>query len=486
MPRSKTAGLDSDRGAAAALSFLFFAVYWHGRCPTFGPGESPLLVLGSLVKDLASSAGHPLYIALGRAAASLPIGAPAGNVNGLSGFLHAAACGLFYLTLRKQGLRRPACVFAALLMGFSEIFWYYSEVAAAWALSDALALLAAVLALSWSKSAGPARLAILAAVLGLGLGQHWERLGCGPLASHGSWSLSAPSWALLACEALLAGLGAVSLWKDSPRTLAFWASWIVFGALGSLAAGLGREGPPLTPAETLLPGIGFFALAAFGAGRILERARPAHCALLIAAACALPLLRPIDLSRHNPLMEYARGLARGTTEGDILVLAQQGPFYALEYLDRVEGTVRGRILLSPELLASAACRGALEARHPGLKLPPGPLDWRGLVEANPARTVYGEAPFIAPILAQLPWSVPSGLMVRASARSVPRSEVARSAAAASTWESLGSIRRWDRYFFTEEAGLASAYRGILGWYLSFLGAGDEPAASRLKAHLRDL
>jgi hypothetical protein len=64
---------------------------------------------------------------------------------------------------------------------------------------------------------------------------------------------------------------------------------------------------------------------------------------------------------------------------------------------------------------------------------------------------------------------------------LPKTEVARRAADVVDWDEVTSLRRWDRYYFTEESALRNSYRAVLSRYRDLAGRSD-----RLEAHLRDL
>lgn len=162
----------ADRGLAAVVFAFLCALYWILRCPTFGPGDSPQHVLSAMTWGVSVAPGYPLYVALGHLFARLPFGAPAANVNGLSGVCQAGAAAGFFLLLRRQGVPRASALAATALMSLSRLYWYYAEIAEVRGLNDLLAIWAAFFAWSWSEERSRAALAGLAACLGLGLGHH--------------------------------------------------------------------------------------------------------------------------------------------------------------------------------------------------------------------------------------------------------------------------------------------------------------------------
>lgn len=106
-----------------ALFALLATVYRWGRCPSFGPDDSP-----GVVRRALEGGRDPLALC-GRFAAKLPLDTPWGWVNALSGLLHAGAAALLFALLRRLGLRRAPAAAAALLLAFLPRYWYYALVA---------------------------------------------------------------------------------------------------------------------------------------------------------------------------------------------------------------------------------------------------------------------------------------------------------------------------------------------------------------------
>jgi len=157
---------------AIAVGAALAAVYWWGRSRSFGAGDSPQHVLSALAWGVSRPPGYPLYTALAHAASRIPPGPAAGNVNGLSGLLHALAAALFFRLLRRWGCGARAALIATAMLAFSPLYWYYSEVAEVRALNDLLALSAALLAAQLDERSGRRAWLGLGACLGLGLSHH--------------------------------------------------------------------------------------------------------------------------------------------------------------------------------------------------------------------------------------------------------------------------------------------------------------------------
>lgn len=107
-----------------AVFLVLAAVYHWGRCPSFGPADSP----GAVLRALYHPGRDPLAW-LGHAAARLPFDSPSGHVNALSGLFHAAAVALLFAVLRRLGLKRAPAIAASALLAFLPHYWYYALVA---------------------------------------------------------------------------------------------------------------------------------------------------------------------------------------------------------------------------------------------------------------------------------------------------------------------------------------------------------------------
>lgn len=107
-----------------AVFAAFAALYRLGRCPSYGPADSPGVVL-----DALTGRGHDLLSRLGAAVSRLPGDTPEGWVNALSGPFSAGAAALLFALLRRLGLGRAPALAAALLAATVHQSWYYALVA---------------------------------------------------------------------------------------------------------------------------------------------------------------------------------------------------------------------------------------------------------------------------------------------------------------------------------------------------------------------
>ncbi|MBI5629414.1 MAG: DUF2723 domain-containing protein [Elusimicrobia bacterium] len=151
----------------ATLSLL----YWAGLCPSFGPGDSPQHALSALTWGVPVAPGYPLQVMLGYWSARLS-GGGLSAVAALSAVFHAGAAALFYLLLKRQGLKPLPAMAATAFMALSRLFWYYAEIPEVRALNDFLAVGAAWAAAAWAQERKISRLWLLAAALGFGLTHH--------------------------------------------------------------------------------------------------------------------------------------------------------------------------------------------------------------------------------------------------------------------------------------------------------------------------
>jgi hypothetical protein len=160
-----------DLGLAGLVFAALSLLYAWFRCPSFGGADSPQHVLSAVTWGVSWPPGYPLYVMLGHLASRLP-GSPAGNVSLLSGFLHALAAAVFFLTLRRLDIRPLSALAAAALMALSPLYWFYSELGEVRALNDLLAVASAYAVVAWSQGRRPGALFGLAACLGLGISHH--------------------------------------------------------------------------------------------------------------------------------------------------------------------------------------------------------------------------------------------------------------------------------------------------------------------------
>lgn len=337
---------------------------------------------------------------------------------------------------------------------------------------------------------GPLRMVSGTGVFGFGEPK-WGRF-----AQHAGWFLGSCASELTFPGLLLAAGGAWSLRREGRRTLVFWLLWLGVSALVFIALSSQQmifcDAPyarALVMRFHLLPLLALFALAGFGADWVLRRVRPGFGWLLLAGLVAFPLaLRPLDLSRHDLLMDYAREILRSTRPSDMVILAGDDSILATAYLETIEHEGEDRVWLLPSLFSYPPYIRRLKREHPGLALPPFEpkgltTDWKRWMKANPARRLFAEAVLKDAVLGFLPDSSPSGVLVRLSQKKPKRRETAAEARRFIDSARLEGVTRWDAHAFTQEIYVLTAYRAILSWYMTFLGPEDEETAGRILTRL---
>lgn len=357
-----------------AVFAVLAVIYRWGRCPSFGAGDSPRVVLKALVEP-----GLDPLARIGALAAKLPFDTAWGHINGLSGLFHAGAAALLYAALRRIGVRRPPALIAVALLAFSRRFWYYALVA-----------------------------------------------GRGPAAVFG---LALLVWALLAWSD-----------EDKPR-------YLLLSALGAvLTCAFGYRAASLMPL--------LLWLVAFIGGLYLERLPQKAATVALAAALALAVVRPYDLRRHNPTLEYARAVVAGAAPGSRLFVS--GP--------TIEQAVK---LIAP------AGFDVVRVNSEDSTLAEG--------RDEPGRPYYFEA--------VLPGGgVPLGLLVPLTEKTRPdAAEIARRAEAVLALPALSSVglRDLPKYGFTDESILYERYRAVLTRYRERLSPGPSALRARLDAQMRE-
>jgi hypothetical protein len=301
-----------------------------------------------------------------------------------------------------------------------------------------------------------------------------------------AWSSCGPAGLLLAV------IGAAASWKRRRAELAFWGLWLGGPALCYIVLGsqqLRLMNPEFAYAIAarfhLLPLLAVFAAAGLGAHWLEERFGRIAGGLVLAAALAIPLLRPpIDLRRSGFMMDYAREMVRATGPSDMIVMTSDAAVFALLYLDLVEHAAGDRVVLVPSLFGYPPYQRWLARRYPGLDLPPDmSADWEQWRRRNPGRELYAEAEAWYELRAVSPASAPSGVLIRAW-ESPPEPEVLRAG--------VERLLAWRAVFhrdltpFSPELELVNTYRLMLNWGLeSLTRPEDADLAEKLRQQLKE-
>jgi len=272
---------------SAAVGLGAALLYGWTAAPTVGEFDSPELTAAAWHLGVAHPTGYPLYTLLGHAFTHLwSLGDAAWRLNLLSALLGGAAVGvLFAVSRRLCGDARAACG-AVALFALSPTFWSQSTLAEVYTLH---ALLTAGVWLCWlrfDEVPSRARLAALAAMVGLSLTNHLMTLLLLPALSLGVLARAWPSFSQWLRPAMLlpvlgAGLAPLLIylylpWAASRDPAVNWGdptSWPRFlfhvtGAqyhemvgvpIGGLEAGLqaaGELGPVFGSLWLVLAGVG--------------------------------------------------------------------------------------------------------------------------------------------------------------------------------------------------------------------------------------
>ncbi|MCR4296458.1 MAG: hypothetical protein NUW21_13050, partial [Elusimicrobia bacterium] len=324
-----------------------------------------------------------------------------------------------------------------------------------------------------ARLGGPLRMAAGAPLLGS------LSFDLGRLAGHAGWFFSS-LWTHAGPVALaLAALGSAALWKNARRDLAAWALWLGASA-GVFLVFSSQQLPAVDPEYAravaarfhLLPMIAVFALAGSGAEALARRVRPAFMLALLAAAVAAPLLlRPLSLSRQDPLLDYTRALVRDSAPGDFVVLGGDDTIFAALNLELVRGEADGRVFLCPTMFSFPPYLRRLRAAYPEVVLPPGAhgpgTDWARWKALNPGRAVLVEPSLRDDVLADFPGSVPQGALIRVESARVKTDPAADARRFLEAPETASFPRRASREW-TQEVYILQARRRMAEWLASRL------------------
>lgn len=136
-------------------------------------GDGPELTTAAVTNGVAHPPGYPLWIALGHAAASLPIGTLPFRVNLTACAYHAATVALVYLGAYALVRRHLAALFAAVVLGAgSPLFVTWSLQAEVFSLDDLFAAAIVLLCIRSTQRYERWIPLVLGALFGLGASNH--------------------------------------------------------------------------------------------------------------------------------------------------------------------------------------------------------------------------------------------------------------------------------------------------------------------------
>lgn len=161
----------ADWRSVAAFG-LPFALYLLALAPTIYNLDSAELTTAVATGGLVRATGYPLYLLLGRVWSWLPIGDVGYRTNLFSAFSGALTVALAERILRRLRIG-PFATFGALgLLACAPFFWALSLIAEVYTLHTALMAGLILLLLRWADRPTPARLALVALMMGLSAGNH--------------------------------------------------------------------------------------------------------------------------------------------------------------------------------------------------------------------------------------------------------------------------------------------------------------------------
>ncbi len=112
-----------DALITTAVSLVTCWIYTLTLVPTVYAEDSGEFITGALDLGVVHPPGYPLYTMLSHMFRYLPFGSPAWRINFSSAVFGGLCIGLFYLLCRRLIRDRWAAAGAALVFGFSRVFW---------------------------------------------------------------------------------------------------------------------------------------------------------------------------------------------------------------------------------------------------------------------------------------------------------------------------------------------------------------------------
>jgi hypothetical protein len=163
----------SVRILGLAVGLLSFVVYLRTLYPGVGGGGDTIKFqyLGRVL-GTAHTPGYPLYVLVSHAFSHLPFGTLAYRMNAMSAFFASCTVMLAFAILLRLKCRPWISASAALALAFGQSLWGKAVGAEVYTFSAAFGALNVWLALRCVESGRPRDLYALAAVFGLGLGNH--------------------------------------------------------------------------------------------------------------------------------------------------------------------------------------------------------------------------------------------------------------------------------------------------------------------------
>jgi len=176
-----------DAAAAVLAGLVPFFVYLRTMAPTVYGLDSAELTTGAFLLGVVHSPGSPLFLLLGHAFTWLPFGDVGYRVNLFSVCSGATAAAFVCAAVRRLTGQRLLALGSAWYLAFSYYFWVAAVAAELYALHAFIVAALLWLALRWRDELDITRIAVFAALFGLGLGNH---LSLAVLAPGFAWLLT--------------------------------------------------------------------------------------------------------------------------------------------------------------------------------------------------------------------------------------------------------------------------------------------------------
>src|SRR3989344_1035876 len=165
-------GIRKDRLLALLLFAVSLTLYIFTLAPTITMEDSAEFVTAAATLGIPHPPGFPLFVLLGKLFTLIPFGEIAWRVNLLSAVFGAATVSMLFVLLRLVGINRLIAVSAALLLGFSKLFWSQSLIAEVYTLNDFFVVTLILILVWWRKTDNDSLLLWFAFVYGLSLTNH--------------------------------------------------------------------------------------------------------------------------------------------------------------------------------------------------------------------------------------------------------------------------------------------------------------------------
>ena len=156
------------------IFFGFLLLYVHNLSPAVYSGDVGDLLTAAALGGVAHPPGYPLFTFIGFLLVHQPFihQTPAFLVGLISAFSGALGLLCFYSIAYVFSKNKFTSLFATLVLGFSFLYWFYSEIAEVFALNVFFSLLLFLLALLVRKTKKPHVILLFFFILGLSLTNH--------------------------------------------------------------------------------------------------------------------------------------------------------------------------------------------------------------------------------------------------------------------------------------------------------------------------